>query len=716
MSVIQKIRDKYARWAVIAIALSLLGFIMMDAFAGKGSLLNNKQSNTLGKINGRTIDATVFGKKVAAEEANESRQGQIDDARRQQIVQGLWDQEVTDIVMNAEYEKLGLTVTDKEMNEVMYGANPPQDLKQRFSDEKTGVFNAVAAKQFINQIRKSGTVEDKAGLENYINSLRNQRLMSKYTALLANTIYYPKWFAEKRNIDNSLMAKISYIAVPYTSIPDSTVKISDSEIEDFIKEHKKDFEQKYETRSISFVSFSASPSSADSMASKNQVEGMKAAFQSATDPEVFVTQQGSAYPFFNGYLSKTAIQIAAKDSVLALSKGSIYGPYLDGGNYVLAKMIDSKNLPDSVKCRHILIGTMNPQTGQPLIPDSIAKVKADSIALAIKNGASFDLMDSLYSTDEVAKKDKGVMTFSSTQIQDQNFAKEFGQFILLEGKTGDKKVVKTQFGWHYIEILEQKNIQPHYKVAYLAKEIQVSTDTDNGANNAASMFAGDSRDLNSFNTNYDKNLKGKGINKLVASDIDPMASSLNGVQGNARPFVKLVFEADKGDVIGPERIGESYLVAIVTDVNKPGTQSVNKVRPMIEPLLRNKKKGEQIVKNIGQVSSLEAVAAKLNQQIQTVDSVRFNGSNRALGYEPKILGAAFNPANKGKVIPQALAGTQGVYVVRVENVSTVPVETASIEQQTKAMEMQDRQSMQYRSPVEVLKKTAKIKDNRSKFY
>jgi len=722
MSVIQDIRDKYARISVIIIAVALLGFILMDAFAGKTGLFSNRQSNSLGKVNGKTIDRTEFEKNVLAVERQQ--QGQVDEATREQIRTGLWDQAVNDIIMNEEYEKLGLTVTDKEIRDVLFGSNPPQNIRQQFSDEK-GNYNAAAARKYFDDARKDPIQREQ--IDKYFEYLKRQRLMSKYMTLMTNSVYFPKWLLEKRNVDNSLIAKISYVTVPYSSIPDSTIKVTDDEIRDFMKDHKEQFEQKVEKRSISYVQFSAAPSAADSAETRDALNKLKPSFASASDPAIFFSQQESNIPYFNAYLSKTAIQVPAKDSILVLPKGAVYGPYLDvnqnanTGLYVLAKMIDSKILPDSVKCRHILLGTMDRQ-GRPLMPDSIAKVKADSIAAAIKNGASFDLLDSLYSTDDAAKQDKGVMTFSSTDIQGEGFAKEFGQFILFDGKPGDKKVVKTQFGWHYIEILEHKNVQPHYKIAYLARRILTSSNTETTALNQANLFAGDSRDLESFNSNYEKNLRPKGIARLNATDITPMDNSFQGSTVSSRQFVKKVFDADKGDVIGPEKIGDNYIVAIVTEVNKPGLPSVNSARSYVEPIIRNRKKADQIIKKIGQVSSLEQTASKLGQQVQTIDSLRFGGGSN-LGYEPKVTGAAFNPAVKGKVIQQPIEGTSGVYVVRVDNTSTTPVESANIQEQQKMYEMRVKQDImnqmqqQNKNPiVESLKNAANVKDNRAKFY
>jgi peptidyl-prolyl cis-trans isomerase D len=486
-----------------------------------------------------------------------------------------------------------------------------------------------------------------------------------------------------------------------------------------MKKNEDDYKKEKETRSIEYVLFSAAPSATDSAATKKEVENLKPQFAAAPDAAAFINQQNSSLPFDNIFYPKSTIQVPAKDSIFSTPVGGVYGPYLDVNNYVLAKVVDVKNLPDSVKSRHILIGTVNPQTGQMVLADSLAKKRADSIAAAVAAGANFDSLVVKFSTDDGSKANGGVYTVSSKDIQGQ-FVKEFGNFILFEGQPGSKKVVKTQFGYHYIEVLNHMNVEPHYKVAYLAKPIQTSPETDNQANNAASMFAGDSRDYKSFTANFEKTLKPKGYVKQLAPDIDEMQFNLPGINGTVRPFIKTVFEADKGDVIGPESLQDNYVVAVVTDVTEPGLPSVASVRAMIEPLLRNEKKAEMITKNIGQVSSLEAVATKMNQTVQTADSLRLGGGN--MGYEPKVLGALFNPASKGKLVTQPIAGLSGVYVIKVEDQSTTPVETANVEDQRQQMETQLRsqlrQQMQYGgNPVlEPLKQKATIKDNRAEFY
>lgn len=712
MSVIQSIRDKYARISVIAIAVALLGFILMDAFTGRSRLFGGGGSTTIGSVNGQDIAYADFARKMKAQEDQAQAQGyQMNDATRQQVLESVWNGEVDQAILKDEFEELGLTVGKKEMNDVLFGMNPPQDFKQAFTDPKTGVYNPLGVQQYFANLKKSGTPEQKAQMNSYLESLDYQQLVGKYAALLSNSIYYPKWFLEKQDADNSLLAKVAYVAVPYSTISDSAVKVTDDEIKTYINAHKDVFEQKDPTRSISYVSFSAAPVKTDSAASFQQLQSLKPQFTAAADAGSFVTQQGSSIDFLDQYLGGAAIQVPNKDSIFAQPAGGVYGPYLDASNYVLARKLDEKTMPDSAKVRHILIKTYDPQTKQVVLEDSIAKKRIDSIDLAIKAGASFDSLARQLSDDEGSRTKGGVYDY----FPQNQMVKTFNEFAF-NGKVGEKKIVKTEFGYHLIEILGQKGSQAYYKIAYLAKPIEASPETDNAASTQASQFAGDARDGKAFDAAFDKSLKGKGFTKLLAADIRPTDYSVNGL-GASRDFVKAVFDADKGTVLQPYRVGDAYVVATVTDVQEAGLQSVAKAKPTVEPILRNQKKAAQIKQKIGKVASLEAVASAMNQQVQTADSLRFNGErNPALGYESKILGAAFNPDNRSKTVSEAIEGQAGVYALRVEGVTSTSVMSGSIDDQRSALVAQARQGMQYRPPTEVLKKSAKIKDNRAKFY
>lgn len=710
MSVIQKIRDKYARIAVIAIALALLGFILMDAFAGRSRLFGGKET-TMGKINGKKIDAESFMRRVSQITKRQGFEGENGTA---QAVNGLWQQELTDNIMGEQYENLGITVSDKELDQLLFGPNPPQEFRQAFGNpQDPQAWDPGQVRQQYNQIKKSGTPDQKEQLTELIDYIEKQTLLGKYNALLTNSIYIPKWFLEKRNVDNSQMAKAAFVSVPYTSISDSTVKISDADINDYVKAHQKDFDQKEGSRSISYVAFSAAPSAADSAVVRNQLLSLKDSFQHTTNVKEFLITNRSLAQYNETYVSEKDLNLQGKDSIFKAPVGVVTGPLVEQEAMLLTRIMDKRTQPDTVKVRHILIA-LNPQaaSGQagPVRDSATAKRIADSVKNVIAAGANFDSVAAKISDDAGSRFRGGVYDSITRQTQ---FVPEFKDFAF-NNPVGTKSVVKTQFGYHYMEVLSQKGSSPVYKLALFALPVEASSETQSQASNEANMFAGNVKDEKSFNEYFEKNLKAKGYQKQVAANLHPMDFFVTGINGSSRELVKDVFKGDKGDVISPSQpINNSYIVAVVTEVTKAGLPAASGVRLMVEPILRNRKKADLIKKQMGTVTDLSVVASKFNQPVQPADSLRFSGGG-ALGYETRVLGAIFNPANKGRVCPEGIAGQAGVYAIRTDAVFTAAVDNAGIEQQRQMLEMQSRQT--YRSPVDVLQKKADIKDYRSNFY
>ena len=726
MSVIQKIRDKYARIAVIAIALALLGFILMDAFTGRSSFFSGGSSKTLGRVNGKKINIEDFRKKEKDQEDYYQQQGTpVDERMREQIITNLWSQEVNQILMGAELNKLGVEVGSKETNDILFGKNPPDDIKRQFTDSKTGLFDANQAQQGVNQIKRRGTPEQKAGLARYIDQLGFQRKTEKYSSLLNNSINFPKWFIEKKNVDNSLLAKISFVRIPYTDsmFVDSTIKVTDAEIQDYINKHKEDFKQE-ESRSIAYVAFSTLPSVADSVATKDLVLSLKPEFDTTSDVSKFLAREGTSIPFNDRYVLDKDIS-TAKDSIIKLPTKGVYGPFLEAGSFALAKLMAVKQEPEMVKVRHILISTaqQDPQTGQTVQTRDTteARKQIDSIQAAIKSGSNFDTLAVKFSADNPTAETKKPGQFNKVKggiydsVRVGVMVPEFNDFIF-ENPPGTKGVVKTEYGYHYVEILAHiGKTSPAYKIAYLAKAIEASRETDDNANNDANRFRGDSPDMKSFDANFQKDLAPKGIHKLFATDIKKEDYNINGL-GSARQFVKKIYEADRGDVLQPERIGEQYVVAIVTDIYKEGTQPVAKARILVEPVIRNKKKAEIAKQKFGKITTLEAASAAVGKEILTQDSLRMSGAQTgALVSESKVNGTTFNPENKEKVIPQTIVGRNGIYVVRVDNVSATAVLNADVQAQRKSM-YSEAKTQRPSFPLEVLRKAATIRDYRSKFY
>lgn len=713
MSIIQDIRDKYAKLTVVLIALALVGFILTDYFSSKSRGFIGGPSSTIGMVNGTKIRFEEFDKKIKLAEDQLKSQGYPAEMASQQASEQAWNQQIGEMLLNEEFTKLGISVSKKELGDILYGENAPADLKQQFTDEKTGQYDPVKAKQNIDQGLKSGTAAQKENINAYIAQLINMRKTDKYMSLLSHTINYPRWMIEKQNADNSQLAKVTFVRETYASVPDSTVKVDDSEIADYVSKHKKQFKQE-ETRSISYVTFSALPTAKDSAQALADLNQKREGFATADSMALYLAGEG--LPYYDAYLSANAIQIAVKDSLFKLPVGGVYGPYLDDNSYVLARMMGTKVLPDSVKCRHVLVST------QDGLDDSTASKRIDSIKVAIQGGASWDSMVQKYNpVSDASRQNKGEMTFSSTQIQDQGFAKEFAQFILFDGKPGERKVVKTQFGYHYIDIMSFIKPSVHYKIAYYPKEIFASQETENMASNEANTFAADAKDIKSFDENYEKNLKAKGILKASATNIGRNASMVQGLNGANRAFVRDIYEADRGDVLKPVRMNNSYVVAVVTEAFEEGTMSPARARIAgAEKAVRDRKKGEILKAKIGAVTTLEEAAAKLgNKAIETADSIRMNNAP-GIGFEPKVMGAAFNPANKGKVVPEVLLGEQGVYVVRVEYQTTTAVTSTDINAERQARYQQAKQGFnnQYNPayPLTILRDAATVKDKRYERY
>jgi peptidyl-prolyl cis-trans isomerase D len=701
MSIIQTIREK-AAWLVFGvIALSLLGFLLMDAFVGKsGRGIMSGDKTVIGSVNGKKIDYVEYQKKVQLVEDQYQQSGYpMNEMMRQNVQDQVWNQFIEDNVLNGEYDKLGLKVTPKELEDMLFGANPPQDLRRQFSNEQ-GIYDAKMARDAIANLKKQKNNPMADNFSNiYLPELMKARMREKYASLLGNTYYIPKWMAEKMNADNSELAAISFVSVPYTTVSDSAaeVKVSDAEIEAYLNKHKDEYKQEA-SRSIKYVSFSAAPTAADSNAVKTGLENLRSEFASAPDASAFLVRNNSDQPLYNGFVLKSRLQVPNADTIRSMADGSVFGPYLDGGSYVLAKMLEKRSLPDSVKVRHILISDKT-------VPDSIAKKRIDSIQTAIKGGADFAMLTAKYSEDQGSKDKGGEYSFGSQQFG--TLAKEFSEQIFY-GKTGEKKVVKTEFGYHYIEILEQKNFEPAYKVAYLARAINPSSETENAASGAANQFAGESRTAQAFEETATK----KNITKLIASDVKPNDVQIQGL-GSSRQLVRWINEAGAGDVSEPFNIDDKYIVAVLTEINKEGTMSVAKARPQVEFIVRNKKKAEVIKKKIGTANTIEAVATATQQNIQQSDSVRFTAPFIPnVGQEPKVIGASFNKANQAKA-SAPIAGTNAVFVVKTENVSALSDGGINVEEQRKAMMEQNRQNAGFRA-VDALRKAATVKDERSK--
>ena len=704
MSIIQKIRDKAAILLTAMISISLIGFLVQDAFVGKSGNMFGGQPSEAGIINGKKIDLMEFNQKVNQMEQGYRAQGmQPGEMITQNIIDAVWNNYVQEEVLKSEAEKLGLSVTQKELGAVLFSEDAPQEFKQMFPDKTTGGYDVNAAKNWFTNLKKNAKPEDLSGVvEQLIKPIQLGLLAEKYNSLFIQGAYAPKWIFEKGAAESNSIASIKFLAVPYGAIPDSAVKVTDKEISDYINDHKEEFKQDH-VKSIAFVSFNANPTSQDTLDVYNKLAALKTDFEQTEDAKAFVTKNTTTIPFFDGFVQKTKLQMSAKDAIISLPVGAVAGPYLDGSTYVLVKKIEKKIIPDSVKIRHILISVIEPQTGKPKRADTTAKKTADSILAVIKAGGNFASLAAALSDDEGSKTKGGEYNFSS--LETSSLPKEFADFIFNKPK-GSIGVVKTSLGYQVTEVLSQKNFEESYKVAYLSKKIIASNETDAAAANAANQFAASSRDPKSFSESIQK----MQLTRQVADNIKEL--DFNAGQLSSRAIVKWVFNNKVGAISEPFDLKSQYVVAMVTSEINDGVQPVAAARIIVEPTLKNKKKAEVLARKAGAETNLEKLSTIIGGTIGQTDTVRFfDPFVPNLGPEPKVIGAAFNKNNISKT-SQIIDGQNGIYYISVNSVSTTPSTPIDFAQEKKMAEAQLKQYASY-STFESLKKAMKIVDKRS---
>jgi peptidyl-prolyl cis-trans isomerase D len=710
MQIIQGIRDKGAAIVIAVISLSLIGFILMDAKQGGNNM--SAGSASIGKVNGSDIEQTYFSKKIQDIETQEEQQsGQKPTTTRiAQIRDQVWNQVVAEKIFYTEAAKLGIEFTSKELDNILKTDDQSNPLMQdqTMVNPATGRLDMAKVAQALGNIKKATGEQWETINTRIIEPQKLTSVSTKYFALLNASAYYPTWMEERDAKETKSFANISYVEIPYQVITDST-KITDAEVEAYIKSHKGQFKQE-EGRMISYVGFSQLPSAADSVKTKAQVEGLRADF--TTDPNVknFIARNASVIPYDSTYEPKARVKSSKLDSILAVPQGTVYGPYVDGGSYVLAKVLGTKPVPDSTRASHILFPVNDPQTGKQIMEEGQAKKMADSILALIKGGADFAALAKQYGTDGTKDKggDLGYFGFSGPMVPEFNTG-AFGKAV------GTKEVIYSRYGFHVIEITGEKNMNPGYKIAFMAKDIIASEETINNASNEAIKLSSE-KDAKKLDAYIQKN----GLQKITVPTLIKENDATIGQMQDARQLVRWVFEAKKGDVSDPMPVGDQFIVATVDKVYKEGTQDVETARPLAENAIREEKKAAQIIAALGTNPTLESAAAKYAKEIKMTAASDSNLTFKSkiidsIGAEPKLIGAIFNKANLNKVAAP-LAGKSGVFVFKVNSIAEKATDPNEDKLQNRAQQTAALRNLAAINWFEGLRKKATIKDNRSKFF
>ncbi|MRG46483.1 hypothetical protein GFS24_15275 [Chitinophaga sp. SYP-B3965] len=702
MSVIQKIRDKYAVAIIVVICVAIVSFLLQDVFFGKSSMFS--QTTTAGKVNGEELDYREYMRRidVAQNQARQQLQGaNLGDEDQQRIREQVWNEFIREQIMTAQYNELGIEVTTAEIADQINGKNPNPLVLQNFTDPQTGQFDHSILDRVRENARQDPSGEVSKQLVQFDQMIAEYQKNLKYITLVHQGIYYPKWLAQMQAAENAQNANISYVQVPYATISDSTIKVTDGELNNYIQENKARFEVP-ESRKVEYVSFDALPSAADSTTALGELVKLRAELDTTPDIAGFI-KLNSEVAYFDGFAPKSQIRVPNKDSIVDIPVGAVYGPYQDGNLIIYAKMIERKIMPDTAKIRQIFIAV------QPSLNDSAAKQRADSLEMAIRGGANIDSLAVKFSDDPNSKQTGGEYTLTPAGYfaPELQLVKDFA----FEGTTGQMKTIKLPIGYVVVKITEQKNLGPALKIAYLGKRVDASSTTSSEALSRANDFATANQDQKSF----EKTVQEKGLNKRIADNINPMDFVLPGL-GSSREIVAWAYKAKKGDVSPVFTLEDKFVVGVLTGAREKGTAPLSEVRPMVEAEVKKTKKAEQIIAKLKEPATLEAAASTTNQPVLTAEGVSFGQPFIAsIGYEPRVAGAAFNKAWGTAKVSAPIQGNTGVFVIKVGAFVPAPQPATDYAQQRMAYEQSLKQFADQQL-FEALKKKSEIKDNRAAFF
>ncbi len=706
MAVLNKIRQRSV-FLIVIIALALFSFVIGDLIRNGGAI-SQKAENTIATINGKDIDRTDFARKVEAASRNFGGSGSSI-----QAVNYVWNQEVRQAVFEEQFEELGITVGEEQVNQLLEESlvNNPT-----FQNE-AGVFDKAKMQEYVANIKATSPQAYQQWLD-YEASVSKGAIEETYLTMIkagVSSTLKEGELAYKMENDN---VDIKYVQLPFSGIKDEEIKVSDAEIQSYIEKHPDQYKAEA-SRSIRYVLFSETASQED----ENEIQGEVAAllnnkveFNTTTkttdsidglrnveDVEEFVNQN-SAIKFDNRFKFKKDLPAAVADTLYNLSVGDVFGPYKDGEYFKISKVVAQKQMPDSVKASHILVSWEGLRTaGELKRTKEEAKTLADSIMNVVKGDKSkFSPLASEFSAD-ASNKDKGgdlgyfVPGTMVPAFNDYSF----------ENEIGDVGVVETQFGYHIIHIEDQKNEQKAIQVATVARKIEPSEKTINEIFTETTKFQMAAKDKDFEEVSKENNLTVRPVNKIKELD-----ENIPGL-GAKRAVVQWAFNEDSkvGDVKRFD-VPEGYAVVQLTAKTNEGTMSVKDASAAVKSILIKEKKAELLKSKIS-AKSVEDIAKNQAQVVKTASALNMKTPTiSGAGTEPKVIGTAF--ALEVGEVSNPIVGNNGVYVVEVTK--KTPANGLDTYISYAAQASKSQAGLVSSKVFDALKEAAEIEDKRAKFY
>ena len=695
MAILNDIR-KHGIFLIIIIALALFSFVLSGVIGNGNS--TPKGESTVATINGVDLSREQFMKKVETIQRNLGPNSQTN-----QAMNIVWDRELRRVIFSEQYESLGLTAEKEQINNSLRTslANNPT-----FQDE-FGLFNELKLQEYLANVKNAadnGNPQAYNAWLDFESDTESSVLESTYFNMIKGGLVTTLVEGEQEYHYQNDNMDLQYMQIPYTNIADADVVITDADIETYIKANSKDYEVDPQV-DIQYVTFNEDPSTDDNENAKADISKLTNDFETTTDIAEYVNLN-SDVTFTDRWFLKNQLPEAIASDLMSQELNKIYGPYKEENSYSLARVYATKKMADSAKAKHILIRF----AGLSSAPQDVVRTKAeaeklaDSILRVVKrNRRKFDDLASEYSED-LSNKDKGgdLGYFSPGRM-----VKPFNDFVF-DNKTGDIGIAETSFGFHVIQISDQKNIQKAIKLALVVKKVEASEKTINEVFSKATKFeiAASETDFNELAEASD--LKSNPINKIGELD-----SNLPGINENSRTLVSWAFneETTIGDV---KRINTNngYIIAQLTRRNPKGLKSLAEASATVTPILRNQKKALLIRQSISN-TEINTVANNQNVSVKSASAVTMaNPTIAGAGTEPKVVGVAFGL--KAGETSALIYGDKGVYMVKVTAVNNAP-ELQDYSSFANTLNMSTLSSLNT-NVYNALKNEADIEDNRATFF
>jgi len=704
MALINKIREK-SGWAVGAIAIGLGIFVVGGDLLGPNSRLLGNDATTIGEIAGEEIDYQEFDAVFQQIKANyENQTGRAaNEGELALLREQAWNQLIFKIALQKEYDRLGIVVTEEELFDMVQGNNIHPAVMQSFTNPQTGEFDRNQVVQYLQNLDQMGP-EARPMWANFEQTLLGERAQTKYNNLLAKSVYVTT--AEAKNFYNAqnATANMKVLYVPYFTIADSTVTVTDEQLKDYYERNKALYKVE-EGRSVEYVTIPVSASKEDSTYFKEDIAGITKQFATVENDSAFVNANSDA-PFDGTYLAPGQLPTQLV-SQLPLEAGKIYGPFTENNTFSLYKVVNVKSdTVNAAKASHILF---KPESETPEAK-AAAKAKASEVLAQIKGGADFAQMAMQHGSDGTASVGGDLGWF-----QEGRMVAPFEKAVFGASSTGLlPNLVETEFGFHIIKVTAPKTNKT-YKLATVQRTIDPSESTRDAAYSIADQLSGTSDNLEEFKANVAKNpsLSVEEVTEIGKNNI--VAGNLS----NARELVRWTYAKDTevGDVSPVFEINDQFVVAVLTKKREKGYAQVEDIKEELTAAVRNELKAKQIIEKLKGIKAgtLDQMAAAFGKDaiIRSADAVTLaSGTMPGVGYEPIVVGKAFGMKPGARTAP--FEGQGGVAIVELVQLNKAPETTdyTAIKQQLQSTAGSAVEGKAY----EAIKAKADIKDNRVRFF